>query len=67
MQQKTYECNKCKKSFQNNQLQYEKITDNMSFSAPAFDLKVFEKKGIPKCPYCGELAFFGFEIIDIAF
>lgn len=64
MSQETYECsNGCLGTFQTNQLQFEEIPDNMEISTPGIDVE----KGIPKCPHCGHLAFFGFKIIDIAF
>lgn len=64
MGQETYECTKCKAHFQ--EPHYEEVPDNMSFSAPGLQISE-EKGGIPKCPHCGELHFFGFNVIDIAF
>lgn len=61
----TYECNGCKKSFQNNILEIEPVPDNMNFEGLNFEDT--DEKGIPKCPHCGYLAFFGFKVIDIAF
>ena len=64
MNGETYMCNSCKEIFQDNLLQFEPVADNMSFDTP--DLKI-EEQGIPKCPHCGYLAFFGFRVIDVAF
>ncbi len=61
----TFECNDCNKIFTTPQLKYEAIPDNISLDAT--ELKIDEEKGIPKCPHCGYLGFFGFKIIDIAF
>ena len=63
MPEQTYECSKCKKTFNNKQVDYEEVPNNMSFG-PGTSIT---DKGIPKCPHCGELGFFGFKVIDIAF
>ena len=59
MGQQTYECPECRCNFQ--EIEYEDVPDNMSFAV------LTEKDKIPKCPKCGHLAFFGFEVVDIAF
>jgi len=59
MGQQTYECSKCKGNFQ--EPNFEEVPDNMSFDVLADEHK------IPKCPNCGHLEFFGFEVVDIAF
>jgi DNA-directed RNA polymerase subunit RPC12/RpoP len=56
----TYKCSECKKIFQSNELQLEKMLDNMHISTPGVDVE----NGIPKCPHCGHLAFFGFEVVE---
>ena len=61
MSQQTYQCSKCKGEFQDTEMEYEEVPDNMSF-----DILADEHK-IPKCPRCGHLEFFGFKIVDIAF
>jgi NAD-dependent SIR2 family protein deacetylase len=63
MPDQTYECSKCKGMIQHNQLKYEKVPSNMGFGPGT----VITDKGIPKCPHCGQLHFFGFKVIDIAF
>jgi len=62
MPDQTYECSECKGQIQTNQMQYEKVPDNMSF--PTANIS---EEGIPKCPHCGYLHFFGFKVLDIAF
>ena len=62
-QEVTYECKDCKKIFNSTELQLEPMPKNMSISTPGVDVE----NGIPKCPHCGYLAFFGFEVVDIAF
>lgn len=57
----TVECSKCKKQFHNTEIEYEEVPDNMSFAVLGEDQK------IPKCPFCNELHFFGFETVDIKF
>jgi len=64
MNQETYQCSDCNEIFQNTELQFEPLANNISFEAP--DLKI-EEAGIPKCPHCGYLEFFGFKVVDIAF
>ena len=59
MDQKTYQCPECKGDFQ--EPEFEEVPDNMSFAVLEDETK------IPKCPLCGHLAFFGFEVVDIAF
>jgi len=60
MSQETYECSECRGHFQNTQMEFEEIPDNMSFA-------MIDDDEIPKCPHCGHLEFFGFKVIDIAF
>ena len=64
MPDETYECSECKGMIQNTQIHYEKVPDNMGFGPGT---KIDPDKGIPKCPHCGYLHFFGFKVIDIAF
>jgi hypothetical protein len=56
-----YQCVECKETFKEDEIEYEPERKNVSFlTAPAIT-----EKGIPKCPKCGCLHFFGFEqIID---
>ena len=61
MPDQTYECSKCKAQFQDKEVEYETVPDNMNFPG------LIDEQGIPKCPRCGELHFFGFKTIDIAF
>lgn len=63
MQECIYECMKCKNLFNSTELQLEKMPENMHISTPGVDVE----DGIPKCPHCGYLAFFGFKVVDIAF
>ena len=62
-QEVTYECEDCKKIFNSSELQLEPMLDNMEICTPGVNIE----KGIPKCPHCGRLAFFGFKVVDIAF
>lgn len=59
--EQTYECFECKHIFQGNIMECETLPDNMMIAGLAPNVK------IPKCPHCGKLAFFGFEVVDIAF
>ena len=61
MNQQTYECSKCKEEFQDTEMEYEDVPDNMDFAI------LDDATRIPKCPRCGHLEFFGFKVIDIAF
>ena len=61
--EETYECSDCKKHFQTPEIEYEPMAKNMTIDTPGVDVE----GGIPKCPRCGYLAFFGFKSIDIAF
>ena len=61
MCQETYQCSDCQGEFQNNEIEFEKVPDNMSFAI------LEDQEKIPKCPRCGRLEFFGFKVIDIAF
>ena len=54
-----YKCDKCKKIFNSDILILEPMLDNMEIFTPGVNVK----DGIPKCPHCGNLAFFGFEVI----
>ena len=59
--QATYKCSDCEKEFQGNEMQSEALPDNMIIQG------LLAKQRIPKCPHCGNLSFFGFEVVDIAF
>ena len=59
--QKTFKCGECGKEFQSSEMQSEVLPDNFNIAGLGPNQK------IPKCPHCGDLAFFGFEVIDIAF
>jgi len=61
MGQETYECSDCKRNFQDTQMLFEEVPDNMSFAI------LGDEDKIPKCPHCGHLEFFGFKVVDIAF
>lgn len=63
-QEGVFECSECKKQFQGRQCEFEVLPDNFNVG-PA--TKHVEGKGIPKCPHCGYLHFFGFKVVDIAF
>jgi len=54
-----YICNNenCKHIFRPEEMEYEPIPDNITW-IEGIDME----KGIPKCPHCGCLSFFGFEI-----
>jgi len=61
--QETFKCSKCKKQFHDTDVVFESMPDNMNVATPGVKLE----KGIPKCPFCGYLHFFGFESGDIAY
>jgi len=53
-----FECPSCNKTFPGNKMEIQEgLPDNMFIAGISQDQK------IPKCPYCGNLAFFGFQKI----
>ncbi len=57
MEQDTCKCSSCKKTFKRDQVKLENMPDNMHIATPGVNVD----SGIPKCPHCGYLAFFGFD------
>ncbi len=57
MEQDNCACSSCKKTFKKDQIEFEDMAENIRISTPGVNVD----NGIPKCPYCGYLAFFGFK------
>ena len=51
---KKYKCKKCSKVFSSKEVEYESMPSNMTIAG------LEDSDRIPRCPYCKQIAFFGF-------
>ena len=54
-----YKCANCGRIFEKELIEYQKIPENMDFVTPPN----ISEEGVPKCPFCDHLHFFGFQEI----